>query len=104
MNDTLYMLLAFIAGLALGTIFFGGLWLTVKKAFASKIPALWFFSSFLMRIGITLIGFYYISLGNWQRLIICVFGFVAARFIVMHVTKSYEQKHLYLNKEATHEA
>ena len=104
MNDTLYLLLAFIAGLALGTIFFGGLWLTVKKAFASKIPALWFFSSFLVRIGITLFGFYYISIGSWQRLIICVLGFVSARFIVIYVTKSLEQKHLHLNKEITDEA
>ena len=46
MNETVNMILAFIAGLALGTLFFGGLWFTVKKAVTAKIPALWIFTSF----------------------------------------------------------
>jgi len=104
MNETLLMILAFIGGFLLGVLFFGGLWLTVKKLVTAKMPEIWFIGSFFLRIGITLIGFYFISLGNWQRLLICVLGFVAARFIVMHVTKSHEQKHLHLNKEVTHEA
>jgi hypothetical protein len=40
MNETLLMILAFIAGIALGIIFFGGLWFTVKKIVAAKMPAL----------------------------------------------------------------
>ncbi len=47
MNETLYMILALIAGLMLGTLFFGGLWFTVKKAVDSKKPAIWFFVSSL---------------------------------------------------------
>jgi len=31
MNDLVFKFLAFIVGLALGTLFFGGLWLTIKK-------------------------------------------------------------------------
>lgn len=88
MNETLLMILAFTAGLALGTLFFGGLWYTVKKTITAKIPALWFFGSFFLRVSIVLIGFYFVSNGNWQRLIICLMGFVAARFIVMYFTKS----------------
>jgi len=103
MNDIVYMILAFIGGLLLGTIFFGGLWLTVKKLVTSKIPSLWFLGSFFLRLSITLIGFYYISLGNWQRLLICVVGFIAARYIVMHLTKMNEQKQLQLKKEVGHE-
>ncbi|MBK5269814.1 MAG: ATP synthase subunit I, partial [Bacteroidia bacterium] len=60
MNEVLYRILVFIAGLVLGTLFFGGLWFTVKKSVASKRPALWIFSSFFLRIGLTLIGFYFI--------------------------------------------
>jgi F1F0 ATPase subunit 2 len=103
MNETLFMILAFIGGLVLGVLFFGGLWLTVKKSITSKIPALWVFGSFFLRIGITLIGFYYISLGNWQRLLICVLGFVAARYIVIRFTKSIDEKQLQLKKEVYHE-
>ena len=103
MNETLFMILAFIGGLVLGVLFFGGLWLTVKKSVTSKIPALWVFGSFFLRIGITLIGFYYLSLGHWQRLLICVLGFVAARYIVIRFTKSIDEKLFQLKKGANHE-
>jgi F1F0 ATPase subunit 2 len=101
MSEPLCTILAFIAGLALGALFFGGLWLTVKKAVTSKIPAFWFFSSFLIRVSVTLSGFYYIAHGNWQRLLVCVFGFILARFIITYITKSIEKKQL---KKIYHEA
>ena len=104
MNEAVYMVLAFISGLALGTLFFGGLWLTVKKAVTAKIPALWIFCSFFIRIGITLIGFYFISSGNWKRLVVCVAGFMAARFLVIHFTRSVDERQLPLNKEVDHES
>jgi len=104
MNEILYLMLALIGGIILGTLFFGGLWITVKKAVTSKIPALWIVGSFFLRIGLILIGFYYISLGNWQRLIMCVLGFIAARYIVVQITKSIESKQLQLQKEFYHEA
>ena len=93
MNEILYSILTFITGLLLGTLFFGGLWFTVKKAVTSKKPALWFVGSFLFRTGITLIGFYYTSLGNWQRLLICMLGFIVARLVIIYLTKQ--------NKETT---
>ena len=103
MIEIVYMILAFIVGLLLGTIFFGGLWFTVKKLATSKIPALWFLGSFLLRVGITLTGFYYISSGSWQRLLICVAGFITARYSVIYFTKSNNEKQVLLNKEVSHE-
>ena len=103
MNEIVYMILAFIGGLLLGTIFFGGLWFTVRKLVISKIPALWFLGSFILRVSITLIGFYYISSGSWQRLIICVAGFIIARFAVIHFTKLSKEKLILLKKEVGHE-
>ena len=103
MNEIVYMILAFILGLLLGTIFFGGLWFTVRKLVASKIPALLFLGSFILRVGITLTGFYYISSGSWQRLLICVAGFIIARFVVIHFTKMSEERQVLLNKEISHE-
>ena len=104
MNETAYMILAFIGGLLLGTLFFGGLWFTVKKAVTAKVPALWIFSSFFLRISITLVGFYFIGAGNWQRLIVSVIGFVVARFIVIRFTKTIDEKQTSLKKEAANEA
>jgi F1F0 ATPase subunit 2 len=103
MNEIIYMILAFIGGLLLGTIFFGGLWLTVRKLVISKIPAILFLGSFLLRVSITLIGFYYISSGSWQRLLICVAGFITARYSVIYFTKSNKEKQVLLKKEVSHE-
>lgn len=103
MNEILYMAFAFIAGLTLGTIFFGGLWFTVRKTVMSTKPVLWVLGSFFFRVSITLIGFYYIYQGNWQRLLICLFGFVTARFMVMHVTKSIEKKQAQLKHAIAYE-
>ncbi len=104
MNETLSVILAFVAGIALGVIFFGGLWFTVKKLITAKVPALWMVGSFILRVGMVLLGFYFIGAGNWQRLLICLLGFIAARFIVIHFTKAIDAKQLQLKKEHIHEA
>jgi len=98
MNEIVLMIFALMAGLALGILFFGGLWVTVKKAVTSKIPAIWFFISLLVRLSITLIGFYFISLGSWQRLLVGVIGFIMARNIVLRLTKSIDEKQIQLKK------
>ncbi len=103
-NENVNMILAFIAGLVLGTLFFSGLWFTVKKAVNAKIPALWIFSSFFLRLSITLVGFYFVGAGNWERLLICLLGFIIARFIVIHFTKSIDEKQMHIKKEVAHEA
>jgi F1F0 ATPase subunit 2 len=104
MNETLHFVLALVLGLALGIVFFGGLWLTVKKTVAAKMPALWILGSFIFRVGITMIGFYYVSMGNWQRLIICLLGFTVSRYIVIRLTRSGVENNLRLKKEAVYES
>jgi F1F0 ATPase subunit 2 len=104
MNEILFMVLAFMAGIILGIIFFYGLWLTVKKAVTAKIPALWFSGSIVIRTAIILIGFYYISQGNWQRLLVCLLGFITARHIVKRFTSQKKESQLQLKKEVSHES
>jgi F1F0 ATPase subunit 2 len=91
MSEILYMILAFLVGTALGLFFFGGLWFTVIKAFGTKTPALWFFTSFFLRIGIVLIGFYYIVQEGLKPLIICLIAFMLARVFVTFLTKSTDK-------------
>ena len=57
MNESLTLVLAWMAGGMLGAIFFGGLWWTVLKGVSSKQPALLFFGSLLLRMSIALTGF-----------------------------------------------
>ena len=82
MNEILTMVPAWMAGGVLGAMFFGGLWWTVLKGVSSKQPALWFFGSLLLRMSIALAGFYFVSGGHWERLLVCLVGFVMARLIV----------------------
>ena len=79
MNEILTLVLALAAGVLLGAIFFGGLWWTVRKGVSSERPALWFFGSLLLRMSITLAGFYFVARGHWERLLLCLLGFVMAR-------------------------
>jgi F1F0 ATPase subunit 2 len=76
MSEDLNLLIAFISGLGLGTIFFYGLWWTVKKIKTSKLPAVWIFGSGLSRIIITLAGFYLVASINSEcqlvRLLLCL--------------------------------
>ena len=88
MNETLTIALALAAGGALGTIFFGGLWWTIRKGVSSKQPALWFLGSLLLRMAVTLAGFYFVGRGYWQRLVACLLGFVMARLVVLWLTRS----------------
>ena len=87
MNDALFLVLTFVTGVLLGTIFFGGLWWTVRKGVSSKQPALWFLGSLLLRMSIALAGFYFVGRGNWERLLACLLGFVMARLVVTWLTR-----------------
>ncbi len=104
MNDTALIIIAFIEGIALGIVFFGGLWLTVKKTLTVKVPWVLVLGSFIFRVAITLTGFYFIGSGNWQRLISCLIGFIAARFIIIHFARNIDKKHPELRKEVANEA
>jgi len=87
MNETVSLTLALVTGVLLGAIFFGGLWWTVRKGISSKRSALWYFSSLLLRTSITLAGFYFITHGHWERMLMCLLGFVIARLIVIRLTR-----------------
>jgi F1F0 ATPase subunit 2 len=102
MNETLTLALAGMAGGMLGTIFFGGLWWTVRKGILSRQPALWFLGSLLLRMSVALGGFYFIGRGHWERLVACLLGFVIARFIITLLTGPPVKHHNSAAKEAGH--
>ena len=93
MNDALFLVLAFVTGVLLGTIFFGGLWWTVRKGVSSKQPAVWFFGSLLLRMSVTLSGFYLVGRDHWERLLLCLLGFVMARVVVTWLTRQSRMPH-----------
>jgi F1F0 ATPase subunit 2 len=102
MNNFIILALAWVAGLVLGAVFFGGLWWTVRKGVSSKHPALWFPGSMLVRMSIVLLGFYFVGRGDWQRLAACLVGFIIARFIVLRLTRTPIEHSKLATKEAGH--
>jgi F1F0 ATPase subunit 2 len=102
MNETLMMALAWGFGVVVGVIFFGGLWWTVRKSLNSKRPALWIFGSLLLRIAIVAAGFYLFAGRHWERLLLCLLGFIAARFGVIRLTRPLGQKQAHPAQEANH--
>lgn len=99
MSNTLLLILALIAGAALGTFFFGGLWWTISRAVASSRPAVWFMASLLLRTSVVLVGFFVTSRGDWQRLLACLAGFFLARLAVTRLTRVPAKKGLQLSKQ-----
>jgi F1F0 ATPase subunit 2 len=102
MSDILALTLTLLAGGLLGVFFFAGLWWTVQKGVTSESPAVWFLSSLLLRTGVILGGFYFVSQGHWSRLVACLLGFLIARFIVVRrVTQRPAEERTQLEEETT---
>jgi F1F0 ATPase subunit 2 len=91
MIETLTLLLAWLAGVLLGVVFFGGLWWTVRKGLSSTHPALWFLGSLILRTSMAVAGFCLVASGHWERLLVCLLGFIIARHIVARLTQSSEE-------------
>jgi len=94
MHETLILVPACLAGAALGVVFFGGLWWTVRKGVASKQPALWFLGSLLVRLSVTLAGFWLVGFWftpgtNWARMAACLIGFVLSRGAVTRLSGAH---------------
>ena len=87
MVDPRFLAPAFVAGLLLGAIFFGGLWWTIRGGLTAAQPALWFLGSLLLRTGIAVGGFFLVAGTEWERWLTCLLGFIVARFVVHRLTR-----------------
>ncbi len=83
-SEIIDLLLALLAGMTLGLVFFGGLWLTVRKGLQFKNSAVFIFmASLLVRTAIVVLGFYYVAAGSWQKMLLCLAGFLIARVVIV---------------------
>ena len=96
------LVLAALAGAALGAMFFGGLWWTARRGAASQRPALWFSASLLLRMGVALPGFFVVAGGRWERMLACLVGFLLARTIVTWMTRPPRHGQVDAPQEARH--
>lgn len=80
-NSVLHYILLIFAGLFLGTLFYGGLWFTVKKCVKTKFSSMLFLISMLLRTLIVAGGFCFLSSGNIYNLLFCFSGFFITRLL-----------------------
>ncbi len=103
-TEVMMSILSLAAGAVLGTVFFVGLWWTVRHALTAQNPALLILASMLGRTGLVIIGFYLVSGGQWQRLLFCLAGFIIARLILVRVLPKDVAKRARPTSRVTHHA
>jgi F1F0 ATPase subunit 2 len=99
MTEFLALTFAFLSGSALGFMFYGGLWFTVRKVVATKRQPFWLSASLFVRILITFVGFFIICGANNMSFAACIAGFVFARLVVLKLVFAWKQKNTLLDRE-----
>ena len=87
MINILKFLLVFIVGMLVGLFYFGSLWVIVRRIPMMKRPALLVIGSFFIRNAVTVLVFYFIMGGRWERLIVSMLGFILSRIIILRRVK-----------------
>jgi F1F0 ATPase subunit 2 len=82
-SEVVHLILAFTAGLAVGLFYFGGLWLTVQRLPQARHPGMLAAASMFVRTGLTLLAFYLVMAGRWERLLACLAGFFLVRLLLV---------------------
>jgi F1F0 ATPase subunit 2 len=91
MHEPTMWLAVTLAGVALGMIFYGGLWWTVRKGVDSRQPALWFLGSMLLRLALVAAGLALVGGGDWRRVLLCLIGVAIGRIAVTRMTRADTQ-------------
>jgi F1F0 ATPase subunit 2 len=87
MTEAAPLVLALLAGVLLGALFFGGLWWTIRRGLGSRWAPAWFAASLLLRTALVLAGFYLVGRNDWHSLLACLSGFVMGRLLVTRITR-----------------
>ncbi|MHB9031322.1 MAG: N-ATPase subunit AtpR, partial [Candidatus Latescibacterota bacterium] len=84
MIEALWYGAAMTAGMLLGMLYFGGLWMTVRALPRSKHPGVLILGSYFLRLALTGICFALIAHGGlWDRLLLCLLGFFLTRLFIV---------------------
>ena len=85
METAIVILISLLIGGILGTLYFGGLWITINRFVEGrKYSRLMFITSFMVGAAIVVMGFYMLLkiTHQWQLLGVALVGFVISRVII----------------------
>lgn len=83
LSNAVIFFITFAGGFALGSAYFGVLWWTVRQLPQSPQPVRLFVGSFVSRVGVLLLSFYWVMDGRWERMVACLVGFIVARTLLI---------------------
>lgn len=72
-----------VAGALLGVLFFGGLWLTLRRIGSARHPGLLVLGSYLARLTLAGVGFLFLARAGAAPLLAGLVGFVAVRVVLV---------------------
>ncbi len=81
------ILVAAVAGIAIGLFFYGGLWFTVRHLVTTRHPVLLTVASFWGRTLITAASFLVVTQGRWENALAALAGFVLGRVLVSQLAR-----------------
>ncbi len=81
--NLLWILGTLVAGAALGSLYFGGLWLTVRRLPATRRPSTLGLASLAGRGGILLVGLSVLMEYGWDNLLFSLAGVLLARSVIV---------------------
>lgn len=83
--DAWQLATSFVVGCLIGTVYFGGLWLTVKHIPTSDNPHLLLVGSFFLRMAVALATFYTLVPWGWQALAVALLGLLISRQVLTRI-------------------
>lgn len=91
--ETWQIVIALLAGGAIGLFYFGGLWLTVQRIPSSSRPQLLMVGSFFVRLALSLAAFYLLTPWGWPAMAAALAGLIIARQILTGMKKKTWRQH-----------
>lgn len=82
---SLGLITALAGGMALGALFFAGLWLTVRTLGLSRHPGLLMAASYVLRMLLLIGGLYLLGSGNWQSFAAALTGIIVTRTLMLRL-------------------
>jgi F1F0 ATPase subunit 2 len=81
------MVLALVGGLALGLLFFGGLYVSVDRLNTVRYPALMMLGSTVIRMAVLLAGVFLLMQGEVRNAAAALAGVVVAKFVLIYLVR-----------------
>jgi F1F0 ATPase subunit 2 len=76
-------MLPLLAGMIMAWFYFGMLWITIRQLPGTRNPGMLALGAYIFRMGFILAGFYFVSDGRWERILVCLGGFILMRKILV---------------------